>query len=322
MVRLCVDLEIGSARSVPSLTSQPSASFSVDSLSAQAQLEAFGFTGFDDLIDVSDGRLAALFSDPEFQNRVQAKQQNAVSLLRRYMRQLGVFGAARPALVDLGWYGSIQAAINRALTDDNDWPGLRGFYLALWHHPVLRDPHNPSVKALLFDESRHHKRFPVMRFPELLEMATRAPHATTVGYRENEGAIEPVLRSHEHPARKAEVSDNAYVSGLQAGLFDYADAYVSLLGTRSGPAKVETPYVLQNLDRLVRYPDAEEARALLSFSHSEDAGNGLIEQAGNFRSLIRGSGRVLWPEGFWRRSAGPLGGLLYNGFRLMARRYY
>lgn len=298
------------------------ARFSLDGLADAAELSDAGFAGPEDAIDLHDHRAEALFTDLRFSAKWRPVAERHAELLAGYLGAQGLFDADKPALVDLGWYGTIQTAINGAMRGRPEWPGLNGYYLALWQTLVDRPEYAGEMLGVLHHGGEDRKIVPIGRFAELLEAACRAPHGTTEGYSDESGRATPVLRQNGHPARQAELLDNHYVSAMQAGVFDYVDAYLELVELRDQAPEADTPFVLSLLDRVLRFPSAPEARVLSNLSHSEDVGLGLVHVAGD---ALKGESKpspILWPEGYWRWKGGLPTGLAYNLFRLIARRNF
>ncbi|NEX15674.1 MAG: hypothetical protein C1943_03285 [Halochromatium sp.] len=285
-------------------------------------LQESGFSGLDDTIDSRDERVGRLFGHPLFEPRWRAAVADQAALLGDYLMGLGVGEARRPALVDPGWYGSMQVSINGALQSQPGCPLLHGYYLLLWSSQVNPPAHAGRMTGVLHDGRSSRRSVPIGRFAELIEAACRAPHGTTESYDRQDGRVVPRLRDAAHPARQAELRDNHYVTALQAGIFDYADGYCELKGLRSRPPAADTPYAMSLLDRLIRYPTAAEARDLSALNHSEDVGLGLVAKHEAGRRLAAESDRVLWLEGELRKTGGLPLIILYNLYRSIKCKVY
>lgn len=298
------------------------ARFSVSQCVAPEVLHELGFSGLDAPIDAGDPRVVRLFAHRKLEPCWRAVAAEQCRLLRDYLSGLGVRIATRPALVDPGWFGSIQVSINGALQEAPGWPSLRGYYLLLLPPKVPTPAYAGEMKGLLHDGRASRVSVPIGRFVELIEAACRAPHGTTVGYERLDGQVLPQLRGEKHQARQAELCDRHYVTALQAGIFDYIDGYCELIGLRSQPPAADTPYVMSLLDRLIRYPSAAEARALSALNHSEDVGLGLVAKHRHGRRVVAEGDRLLWLEGHLRKIGGLPVLIFYNLYRAIVRRSY
>ncbi len=236
------------------------------------------------VLPAASGRLRRFLTDPQFEAAWTEQRAAERELLDDYLGQLGFWEARRACLVDVGWQGTVQQTLTAGFADHPNWPGLRGVYLAMLDERA--DPTNRL--GLLY----HHGQDPLgsgssaaYRFLELLEVATRAPHASVDGLRrEASGRVVPILKDPESAARQAELRDQGYVVSLQQGVFDFLDAYVRLLPFTDGEAEPLYAVAVELFGRLIRYPKRWEAEALLPFSHSEDFGSDeLVQSREDFR---------------------------------------
>lgn len=238
---------------------------------------------------------ASLLADDAFQKTVASAARPARLLLRRYLKQEGFFGNRRVALVDIGWNGTIQNALQDAFGDEADSPETLGLYLSYndgFHYGL--DPE--EAVGILFDKRTHHYSQNVFAlFEELFENAARAPHGTTIGYRERpDGRIDPILRPDDAPDRQAEREIEQWTDELQHGVLDFADAFcraVRLTGFCFADIK---PALLAKAERLAVHPTAEEAAYFLQTVHAEDLGSDNVMNFNEYR--LPGLSMLLHPK--------------------------
>ncbi len=247
---------------------------------------------------------------PKVLDAVREKQRETKRILEKYIDQLGFWDADRAALVDVGWRGTVQDAMTWAFLGHPDWPRLFGYYLAfIGDRPFVRNAVS-SYEGLIFHLNLDPEgRAPITRYVEIFELATRAPHPTTLELREDPdtGEVVPVFQDTDNPNYQRERADRDLLTAFQAGIFDSVDAYARLIPFQTADAAEYARIAVQRLDRFLRLPRAEEGRAFARFYHSEDFGNDIIMQdpderprPGRTRSLSQWMGvmdRSLWPEG-------------------------
>jgi hypothetical protein len=79
----------------------------------------------------SCGASRRLVEDAELQRLVAARAAVARARLRAYLAQEGIFRERAVGLIDIGWGGTIQDALERAFADDPAWPEVHGLYFGL-----------------------------------------------------------------------------------------------------------------------------------------------------------------------------------------------
>ena len=121
-----------------------------------------------------------------FLNEVAAQRAR---LLEDYLRQEGLMDGIKYGIVDLGWGGSLQAGIQKALEGTILPAGIRGFYLGLCSLTTAE----LSAEAFAFDY-RRHATADISWFSTLAELFSQADHGSTLGFQcTAEGRITPLL---------------------------------------------------------------------------------------------------------------------------------
>jgi len=278
-----------------------------------------------------NSKLDKLISDPEFLEVLRDVQRVSSADLAEYLGALGYWECESVALVDVGWNGTTQEALDIAFEEHANAPNLHGFYLALLGNKVVRDSDRSKFRGMFFDYRNAEDGSLFYRFVELFEMATRAPHPTVIGFRRMfDGSVEPEFRDPISDERLAELSDEAFVATLQAGIFDYCDDYVRTLEAHDTGPEALSDYILYKFDRLIRYPTRSEAQLLSSFSHVEGFGQSLVHaDAAKPPSTETASPsapptprRILWLEGIYGKSSFPGLNHLFNLYRFVRHRRY
>ncbi len=243
-------------------------------------------------------QLERLLADSDFQEIVVRHALPARLLLRRYLEGQGFFGRQRVALVDIGWNGTIQNALEEAFGEDTDFPKITGLYLS-FNGSLGYVFGTDEVKGILYDcrtSPVHHNVFAL--FEELFENAARALHGSTVGYRETDGRVNPVLRDDDAPERRAERGFDVYTTTLRRGVLDFATEFVKALRLAGYCFEDIKSNILAKAERCMVYPSWEESAHLLEIVHAEDLGSDNVMEFTEYR--LPGPSILMRPRRFIR----------------------
>ncbi len=279
-----------------------------------------GFVEVDREIDrfIDDPCAKRFLCHPEVHRRFASHHRRARELFLAYLRDRGMFRHRRVALVDIGWKGSIQDNLVRALATEQATPAIHGFYLGL-------SAAAPMKQGLLADlSSDDPAERDVFRNSAMFEMLTTANHGTTVGYRwgryQPRRAV-PVLVHHAEEKRNA----LRFFADAQQAIFDWADDYGHLRGVFPFAADELKSGALADVARYVRYPTRAEADEFLRYSHVESFGvhevttyewkldlRTLARSAEPLRTAWQSLWHNPWREGALRRLGVPGANFLYD----------
>jgi FMN phosphatase YigB (HAD superfamily) len=215
-----------------------------------------------------------LLDDPEVVETLDRLNRRYRVLLEQYLRQHRFFDGGVVALVDIGWGGQTQDHLRRAFGDVEGFPTLLGLYAGTQRFAHWREAARSHLRGLLAEEPAHGwHASSLFYFTPSLETVLRAPHGTTVDYRQNgDGRVEPVFRSDAEPPRQAEQADDPCVALLQAGILRYVREYARCARVVAFSADETIAYARTCAARLLRYPTSREARLLCSFVSVCDMG--------------------------------------------------
>jgi hypothetical protein len=175
---------------------------------------------------------------------------------------------------------------------------------------------------------------PLHFFRELFELATRAPHATTVGLRRDvtTDQVIPVLKDERSELFDLEQRDTALVTSIQAGIFDFTDVYALRIPFMQESAADLSARIVSRLDRFMRLPSVEEGSIVSDFFHMEDFGSdtvafkpGRLGKSKTMRRLFNITGKksqFAWPEGTAAASGLPGMVFISNVIRLLRKHHY
>lgn len=275
--------------------------------------------------------LYRFLADADVQERFARHRDAARAMLRDHLAAKGLFDSGRVGLVDIGWRGSIQDNIVRALSNDPALPELHGLYVGL---TGPGDELPRSHKHAFLADARRGDWLEEVVFKNgpVFEMFSTAPHGAVEGYQRDPrrpGGVRPIVRARESERRNLAGSFREVFRGMRAAL-DAALAVAPLLPTTSA---AEKPWLVERLRRYILYPTRTEARAFLSYSHAENFGvqhDSTYEVKASLRHILAGTPwglprrmivalqREFWPEGFLARRGPPLANLAYD---LLETRY-
>jgi hypothetical protein len=203
-------------------------------------LERIGVPAPDDAVmaDLDLGHSVVLgadnFSLPRMKLFLQAYRHEILKICRRNRRglhnllcQLGVRPGMRVAMVDIGWNGTTQEAMHRALQGIID-VSLHGYYLALVDTPERdRRGRLMPMKAMFSSKQVGADAINALYVRRVgIEMMFSAPHGSIIGYlAEPRKAVSAV----EDAGRGADTALlNSAVLEIQAGMLDFCRQYVAL----------------------------------------------------------------------------------------------
>lgn len=277
--------------------------------------------------------LQAFLADAEVQRRFLAHRDEARAAFESYLQAKGFFETPAVGLVDIGWKGSIQDNVIRAIRHRPDCPRLHGLYFGLVH--VAEDDVPGSYKSGYMADTRRGDLLEetIFKNGSVFEMFASAGHGGIVGYRSlprNPSHVKPVIKTEDVERRNF----RQYAAAVFQGIEDYFRDYLAVAPLLPGTPDDWKPHFLDQLRRYILYPTAAEARSFLRYSHVESFGVFHVttyEFKGRWRDILFGGGpfglpkrlvqaleREFWPEGYLRRLRVPLANFVYD---LLETRY-
>lgn len=210
---------------------------------------------------------------PELKKILTERYTQANELLADYLRQEGFFDYDRVAVVDVGWSGQIQDNLFSAIRDKNP-PKVIGFYMGVTEQAHSRSFYPSYMESILADRVRAGwSSNAIFDFVFAPEVASRAPHGTTIGYEKQEDIIRPVFKAETETSRIHEKEADGFISLLQQGILDYADQYFECCEMLEFKYEDTVPYANSMIERMVRYPSKQEAEWWLSVKNVSDLGS-------------------------------------------------
>lgn len=210
-------------------------------------------------------QLERLVASGAFRRTTETLASQQSNLVLRYLNGKGLL---RPnaALVDAGWRGSIQAAVNRLLLARGHTP-LDGYYIGLWNPPAAAD--SGRRLGLLSDSSRAGSLREQAAWYNafLLEIACQSFEGGVVGYREHDADVVPVLED-SFVLRRLERGNAALQRRLQAGALARVRESAATLARDGDLARLRHE-VQSLLLRQAFFPSADARAVGASLVHTE-----------------------------------------------------
>lgn len=240
--------------------------FNIDPTAVAGAVSSAGYMSINAVSKECD--ILRVVESPLFVQTVRAEHVRQRELLEAYLDQQAVFDLDT-ALVDVGWRGSIQAALHAAFPARFAKRSLHGLYVGYWSEADLRLRPDSCI-GLLSDMRRRRTvtEGSAWYLAALLEAVCRADEGTTLGYSMDEnGVVKPMLASSDR-SRDAEQASSITARSVRQGVLDYIDHYLRYrprgLDLQSLRADIQ-----DRLRRLSFYPTQEEIAVGMQLMHTE-----------------------------------------------------
>ena len=146
------------------------------------------------------------------------------TLFARYLQQIWNQGK-KIAVVDVGWNGTAQKAIENAMQHQGIAAEVYGYYLGI---NKKKDREKCiTIDGFLVNDTTSQEQWAKMKaIMGFLEFFLTAPHGTTLGYQEKSGKVVPILGEYEYAGSGAESTKEAEViRSLQTGALDFVGTF-------------------------------------------------------------------------------------------------
>ncbi|MBC7844514.1 MAG: hypothetical protein H7099_19550 [Gemmatimonadaceae bacterium] len=248
------------------------------------------------------GKLLALIGRRDVVQALLQRSQMERGLLMRYLKEQGVLAPGRIALVDIGWNGTIQKAVDAVAALEKQPLDLIGYYLGTLR-PITQDLGTTIAKGYLFDEGAPTDRSnTVLQLRQLVEFICTTTRGSLRGFRLDGARVVPVHASVDHPE-----SQRAHVAQLRDGALAFARGLAQeqqVFGAQAiSPAAAFRP-----LARTILHPTAEDAREIGDIHHGDGLGSDRLRALAAYSdepftrsSLMRDYNTTYWRQGLLAR---------------------
>ncbi len=157
--------------------------------------------------------------ETHIRSEVVRNSKEQYELLIKYMKQIGFQG--KVAIVDIGWFGNMQAALEKVVKAAGLPVEIYGYYLGL--NPATKRLDGLQAKGYLFNKGEDTEIAEKgISFIPVVEVFFAANHGTTLGYGEENGRIIPILDRWEYEAPVRQM-DYKKISKIQKGALAFID---------------------------------------------------------------------------------------------------
>lgn len=260
----------------------------------------------------------------EVRDLFEKHQKQAKAIFIQYLNEHQMFEHEQVAFVDIGWKGTIQDSIAKAIEKENKVPVIQGFYMGLLNSPMGTT--EKSLKYGFFADFKNMNYIENVIFKNgsLFEMCTTPNHGTTIGYKIDERRVVPVLQDFE--VEKENYKN--YFEDVFKAIDDYVRDYSEIRNLIFFNPVENKLFFADQIRRYILYPTKKEAKNFLRYSHVESFGVDKVttyELQGSFVKAVfkwpfhKGLSRVtdlvrmqIWPEGVLKRSNIPFINFVYD----------
>lgn len=135
-----------------------------------------------------------LLANEQFKIIIDEKCEYNKSLFQAYMKQSGLKSGEEIIIIDVGWKGTIQDNIYKALNEEYV---VRGLYLGYENYTGYENSRNIKEGLIFSKYPCPSQNYSIWDFEtHLIEQILAAPHGSTYGYRKVSSFVKPVLEEY------------------------------------------------------------------------------------------------------------------------------
>lgn len=181
-------------------------------------------------LNINHIKYDGILSDIEYTNLIKYLQNNKhfteainqtsadmFNMISNYLLEQDFFTFNYKAIVDLGWFGSIQYALKTILKYNNKNIVIEGFYFGLYY--------NDYQNETFYNTFIFNNKFDCLKIwfsPNLLECMCSAPYGQTIGYNLQNNKMTPIFS--EQPTEI-----NQQTKKINDGIFDFSEKMISII---------------------------------------------------------------------------------------------
>lgn len=226
---------------------------------------------------------------------LEREQKGNKSYLPEYLFQEKVGGTF--AVVDVGWTGTMQVALEKNLASHAVPHEIYGFFMG--QRPEMKAFTSFGIRnrgwLCSYDGPKYVQQL-LLSGTCLFEMLMMPPQGTTVGYRrEDNGTIAPVLEPCEYGGHYKKISV------MQKYALKFIDDYKTVYGNRAANSKED---FMERFSSFLRNPDAILANAFGDIVFSDSGMHKIAPkvQRKTIKKLIQGYVQSYWKVGYLKRN--------------------
>src|SRR3989344_6739482 len=234
---------------------------------ARDVVKAFGLSG-DEFVDseLKKEQIKEIFFDLEESILENAKLER--ENLIKYLKLNYVFDFNNIALVDIGWFGSMQYSLNKILRSYNSNTQLKGLYLGTFMSETTRDL---NMEAFLFNKQK-----PI----EYFELVYKCVEVFELLFSSSEPSVLSVEVDNSNVLMKFDVNDNnidkiTILNDIHNSALNFIkDNRLFYSGSNAKIANYYKDRIYETFHRLLFEPTFEEVVKIGNINHAEGFGQG------------------------------------------------
>lgn len=230
---------------------------------------------------------------------VKENSSKELSLLVEYLQQNDFTGHV--AIVDIGWFGNMQVALERVVKATSLQTDIYGYYVGLSPDGQIQKTHH--MKGYLFDCTHNRELFnQENNFNLIFETLFSAISGTTKGYKRYKNNIAPVLAEYEGIEREVGLE----AEEMRVGALEFASDWARV--TQGMGMQISPAVAMRSLNRMGVHPTLQEAEYFGDWAMEADGENlyaarpaSLLYYIRHPKALFRDFSHASWNIGFLKR---------------------
>lgn len=279
----------------------------IDADRHSAEVQRAGFSSPEELVRNARQMRSLRKLLKSLEARIVDRAQAEFATLKHYFIEQGLLDRNLIAVIDLGWHGSLQRALETLLRRMGSKARIVGLYLGTFAPARRHTALGLSMAGYLCENGLPSRMDRTVKLSvEIIEWMFSAPHGSLRRFVETPNGVEPLLAEFEF---EPILWDRA--QSVQHGALEFLDDYLARWHGLSLP-DVPPHSAVGALGPALERPTLEEAIALGDMKHVEGFGHVAIERyvarpAGNLRDplsyprLLKGYRDSFWRAGYSRR---------------------
>lgn len=234
-----------------------------------------------------------------------SNSKNEYANLIEYIKQSDMNG--KIAIVDIGWNGNMQKALNKLIEVEAANIEINGYYIALHPNSQTLKENKLEAQGFLFQPGKNEYMYEIEKsFNSIFETIFLAQHGSVEKYKMQDGEIIPVLYPYEYSKSIGQCNNETFkVQEIQQGAIDFVTRFSE--SPMKDYIKISPTCCVQNIFNLGNCPSLTDVEIFGDFRFLE-TGIKYIAKPKSFlfyilhpNKLIQDFNEAPWKIGFMKR---------------------
>lgn len=217
--------------------------------------------------DSAYNKILNWLTDEETIKYIREKNSNSSQVAMTYFKGIGLDELS--ITIDVGWRGSIQKAINK-LYESSGEKSVPSHYLCVAKPDVADNLFpNTDIRGFLGNFGSYEDVTRTV-FPRIIELALLSTKGTTLGYKQEDGRVLPIIQEINYPewqVKAAKLIQNGILA-FQKNYYKYASKEMK----EEKWLRENAIYFYGIIDRLLKYPLINEASHIKKLQYDQNFG--------------------------------------------------